>query len=340
MSATFDVAVLGATGLVGEAAVRGLGERNFPLGQVYALADDESLGREVEFKDGEVPVLDAAQFDFTRVRIVLSCAGSALAARFAPLATQAGCVVIDSSERFRRDLDVPLVIPEVNPDALAGYRQRNLIAIPDPATIQMLVALKPLYDAVGIERIDACTFEPASAQGREAIEELARQTVELLNGRPIKPRPKSAQRAFNAIPASGEWDASGSTQAELSLLHETRRILTDPDISVNATVVRVPVFFGQSMALHVATRERISASQARALLESAPGVAVFDDPADRRYPTAVTEAANHDTVYVGRIREDMSRERGLNLWVVSDNIRKGAATNSVQIAEALVRDSL
>ncbi|MFT3904908.1 MAG: aspartate-semialdehyde dehydrogenase [Steroidobacteraceae bacterium] len=340
MSRRWNVAVLGATGLVGETLVKVLGERDFPVQELFALASNRSLGKSVEYRDDELPVLDAAEFDFSRVQVALFSAGSEVSAQYVPKAVAAGCVVIDNTAQFRYQDDVPLVIPEVNPEAIAGYRQRGLIANPNCSTIQMLVALKPIHAAVGIERINVATYQSVSGAGRAAVEELAHQTVELLSGRTVKPRVLSRQIAFNVIPHIDRFQDNGYTREELKMHWETQKILGDSNIRVNATAVRVPVFFGHSEAIHIETRRKISAAEARELLSQAPGVAVLDEHKAGGYPTAVGEAANHDTVYVGRIREDMSHERGLNLWVVSDNIRKGAATNSVQIAEILVRDYL
>jgi aspartate-semialdehyde dehydrogenase len=249
--------------------------------------------------------------------------------------------VIDNTAQFRYQDDIPLVVPEVNAHAIGGYSTRGIIANPNCSTIQLLVALKPIYDAVGIERINVATYQSVSGAGKEAVEELAAQTASLLNGRPIDtPRLIAKQIAFNCVPQIDRFEDNGYTKEEMKMLWETRKIMEDPAIRVNATAVRVPVFYGHSEAVHIETRVKITAPQARLLLEQAPGVAVVDERRPGGYPTAVTEAANHDTVYVGRIREDMSHERGLDLWIVADNIRKGAATNSVQIAEILVSEYL
>jgi aspartate-semialdehyde dehydrogenase len=249
--------------------------------------------------------------------------------------------VIDNTAQFRYQDDIPLVVPEVNAHAIARYRAHGIIANPNCSTIQMVVALKPIHDAVGIERINVATYQSVSGAGKEAVEELATQSAALLNGRPIDPpRVVAKQIAFNCVPQIDRFLDNGYTKEEMKMFWETQKIMEDPSIRVNATAVRVPVFFGHSEAVHIETRRKISAAEARALLGTAPGVTVLDEPVPGGYPTAVTEAANHDTVYVGRIREDMSHERGLNLWIVSDNIRKGAATNSVQIAEILAREYL
>ena len=341
MSRSFRVAVVGATGLVGETMVKVLEERKFPVSELYALASNRSLGRSVEYGGRSLPVGQLSEFDFSRADIGLFSAGSAISAEYAPKAAEAGCIVIDNTAQFRYQDDIPLVVPEVNPHAIAQYRNRGIIATPTCYTVQMVVALKPIRDAVGIERINVATYQSVSGAGKEAVEELVAQTAALLNGRPIGPsRLIPKQIAFNCVPQIDEFQDNGYTKEEMKMLWETRKIFEDPSIRVNATTVRVPVFYGHSEAVHIETQRKISALEARALLERAPGVTVLDERIAGGYPTAVTEAANHDTVYVGRIREDMSHELGLDLWIVSDNVRKGAATNSVQIAEILVSDYL
>lgn len=281
-------------------------------------------------------VTDLAEFDFSRAQIGLFSAGGSISAEFAPKAAAAGCVVIDNTSHFRRDDDIPLIVPEVNIDALAGYTARNIIANPNCSTIQMLVALKPIYDAVGIARINVATYQAVSGTGKEAIEELAAQTAKLLNGQEITTEVYPRQIAFNVLPHIDTFQDNGFTREEMKMVWETQKIFGDPGILVNPTCVRVPVFFGHSEAVHIETVDKITAEQARALLENAPGVTVVDERADGGYPTAVTDATGKDAVFVGRIREDLSHPRGLNLWIVSDNVRKGAALNSVQIAESLV----
>jgi len=337
----FDVCVLGATGLVGETIIRVLEERDFPVGELFPLASNRSLGKRVEFRGRHVPVIDVATFDFSRAQIGLFSAGGEVSREYAPKAAAAGCVVIDNTSEFRYQDDVPLVIPEVNPEAIANYKTRNIIANPNCSTIQMLVALKPLHDAARITRINVATYQSVSGAGKEAIEELAEQTTALMSGRePGKPKVIAKRIAFNAVPQIDKFEDNGYTKEEMKMYWETRKILGDPDILVNATAVRVPVFVGHSEAVHLETVNKLTADAARALLKKAPGVEVLDERRPGGYPTAATEAANRDTVYVGRIREDISHERGLNLWIVSDNIRKGAATNSIQIAEILVREHI
>jgi aspartate-semialdehyde dehydrogenase len=340
MSRVFDVAVVGATGAVGESMLAILAERKFPVGKVYALASERSAGKRVQFGDGYLKVENLADFDFSKVQIGLFSPGASVSAEYAPKAAAAGCVVIDNTSQFRYDDDIPLVVPEVNPHAVAQYKNRGIIANPNCSTIQMLVALKPIYDAVGIERINVCTYQAVSGTGKEAIEELAGQTANLLNGQPIEAKVYPKQIAFNVIPQIDVFMDNGYTKEEMKMVWETKKIMGDDSIQVNPTCVRVPVFYGHSEAVHIETRDKISAAQARELLGKAPGVAVLDEHVPGGYPTAVTEGANHDATYVGRIREDVSHPRGLDLWVVSDNVRKGAALNSVQIAEILIRDYL
>jgi aspartate-semialdehyde dehydrogenase len=336
---TFRVAVVGATGLVGETMIRVLEERDFPVSELYPLASERSIGKSVEFKGKHYPVDDLARFDFSKADIGLFSAGGEISREFAPKAAAAGCVVIDNTSEFRYQDDIPLVVPEVNAHALAQYKPRGIIANPNCSTIQMLVALKPIHDAVGIERINVATYQSVSGAGREAVEELAQQSVALMSGEgTVKAQAIAKQIAFNVVPQIDKFESNGYTREEMKMVWETQKIMEDPTIRVNATAVRVPVFFGHSEALHIETRQKITAAEARALLKKAPGVTVLDERKPGGYPTAATEAANRDTVYVGRIREDISSDRGLNLWVVSDNVRKGAATNSVQIAEIMVRD--
>ncbi len=340
MSKTWDVAVVGATGAVGACMLEILSQRKFPVGKVYALASERSAGTTVEFGRQELEVENLADFDFSKVSIGLFSPGASVSAIYAPKAAAAGCVVIDNTSQFRYDADIPLVVPEVNPGALAVYRNRNIIANPNCSTIQMLVALKPIYDAVGIERINVATYQAVSGTGKEAIEELATQTACLLNGRPVETKVYPRQIAFNVLPQIDSFQDNGYTKEEMKMVWETRKIMGDETIQVNPTCVRVPVFFGHSEAVHIETRDKITAEQARILLQSAPGVVVIDDRKPGGYPTPVGDASGKDPVFVGRIREDISHPRGLNLWIVSDNLRKGAALNSIQIAETLIRDFL
>lgn len=336
MSAKYDVAVVGATGAVGEAMLEILAERKFPVNKVYPLASSRSAGKKVAFGDTYLTVKDLDSFDFSRVQLGLFSAGASISAQYAPIAAAAGCVVIDNTSQFRYDDEIPLVVPEVNPQAIADYKRHNIIANPNCSTIQMLVVLKPLHDAAGIERINVCTYQAVSGTGKEAIEELAAQTAELLNGRAAKASVYPKQIAFNVLPHIDVFMDNGYTKEEMKMVWETRKIMGDDSIQVNPTAVRVPVFYGHSEAIHIETREKLDPAKATALLKKAPGIVVLDKRKDGGYPTAVTEGANHDAVYVGRIREDISHPRGLDMWVVADNVRKGAALNSIQIAEILV----
>ena len=340
MTKTYNIAVVGATGAVGETMLSILEERNFPVGEVYALASANSVGKRVPFKGGTLKVEDLATFDFSKVQIGLFSPGASVSEIYAPIAAAAGCVVIDNTSQFRYDDDIPLVVPEVNPQAIAQYKTRGIIANPNCSTIQMLVALKPIYDAVGITRINVATYQAVSGTGKEAIEELGRQTSNIFNLQPIEASVYPKQIAFNVLPQIDVFMDNGYTKEEMKMVWETQKIMGDSNILVNATAVRVPVFYGHSEAVHIETRDKISASEVRALLEKADGVTVIDDRVNGGYPTAVTHSAGHDATFVGRIREDISHPRGIDLWVVSDNIRKGAALNSIQIAEVLIRDYL
>ena len=338
MTRKFNVAVVGATGTVGETMLSILAERNFPVRSVYAVASSRSAGTQVEFKGECLRVQDLEAFDFKGVDIALFSPGAGVSKIYAPKAAAAGCIVIDNTSQFRYEKEVPLVVPEVNSHALAAYKNRGIIANPNCSTIQMVVALKPIYDEVGIDRINVCTYQSVSGTGKDGIEELATQAASLLNGKPIQSTVYPKPIAFNVLPHIDEFQESGYTKEEMKMVWETQKIMEDETIKVNPTAVRVPVFYGHSEAIHLETKERISAKRARELLNAAPGVTVVDERAAGGYPTAVTEGAGHDTVYVGRIREDISHARGLNLWVVSDNVRKGAALNSIQIAEILVKN--
>jgi len=337
----YGVCVLGATGLVGDMMIRILEERDFPVSELFPLASSRSVGKRVEFRGRHLPVIDVATFDFKRAQIGLFSAGGEVSREYAPKAAAAGCIVIDNTSEFRYEDDIPLVVPEVNPKAIGDYKKRGIIANPNCSTIQMVVALKPIYDAVGITRINVATYQSVSGAGKEAVDELAAQTTALMSGeQPPKPQVIAKRIAFNCVPQIDKFMDNGYTKEEMKMVWETRKIFGDPNILVNATAVRVPVFFGHSEAVHIETRQKITAEAARELLRRAPGIEVLDERKPGGYPTAATEAANRDTVYVGRIREDISHERGLNLWIVADNIRKGAATNSVQIAEILVREHI
>ena len=336
MSEGFRVAVLGATGLVGQQMIEILQQRKFPVSQLFPLASARSAGATVKFGGEDIEVLNAEEFDWSEADIGFFSAGGSISREFAPKAAEAGCVVIHNTSEFRYEADIPLVVPEVNGYALADFRNRNIIANPNCSTIQMLVALKPLHDAVGIERINVATYQSVSGAGKEAMEELAKQTAELLNGKEPTVANFSRQIAFNCIPQIDVFMDNDYTKEEMKMVWETQKILNDPTIRVNPTAVRVPVFFGHAEAIHIETRQPITAEHAKQLLQDAPGITLLETREE--FPTQVGNAAGHDEVFVGRIREDISHPQGLNLWVVADNIRKGAATNSIQIAEHLIRD--
>ncbi|MCZ6657705.1 MAG: aspartate-semialdehyde dehydrogenase [Gammaproteobacteria bacterium] len=337
MKAKVNVAIVGATGAVGGVLIELLGKRDFPVDQVFLLASERSAGKRLQFRGKSVRVELLEEFDFAQVQIGLFSAGGDISAEYAPKAAAAGCVVIDNTSQFRYDEDVPLIVPEVNGHRIVEHKQRNIIANPNCSTIQMVVALKPIYDAVGIERVNVATYQAVSGAGARAIRELAGQTADLLNAKPVKVDVLPTQIAFNAIPHIDQFQENGYTKEEMKLVWETRKIFEDDSIQVNPTCVRVPVFFGHSEALHIETGAPITVSEVRKLMRKAPGVVLMDAAQDNGYPTAVGDAAGNDAVYVGRIRQDISHPRGINLWVVSDNVRKGAALNSVQIAEDLLQ---
>ena len=340
MSQLYDIAVVGATGAVGEVILELLEERDFPVGELYALASERSAGETVLFNKRPVMVENLAEFDFSKVQIALFSAGGSVSARYAPVAADAGCVVIDNSSEFRYDDDVPLVVPEVNPEALAEYSARNIIANPNCSTIQMLVALKPIHDEVGIDRINVATYQSVSGSGRKGVNELAGQTAKLLNGLPAGNEAYPKQIAFNVLPQIDDFQNNGYTREEMKMVWETRKIFGDDSIRVNPTCVRVPVFYGHAEAVHVETRVPITADEVRAMISDAAGVELLDQRQSGGYPTPVGDSAGKDAVFVGRIREDISHASGLNLWIVSDNVRKGAALNGVQIAELLIETYL
>ncbi len=339
MTKLYDVAVVGATGAVGETIISILEERDFPVGKLYPLASARSAGKRIMFKGKSVTIENLEDFDFSKVQIGLFSAGGSISEVYAPKAAAAGCVVIDNTSHFRYDDDIPLVVPEVNPGALDDYANRNIIANPNCSTIQMLVALKPIHDAVGIERINVATYQAVSGTGKEAIEELATQTAKLLNGQEVEAEVYPKQIAFNALPQIDVFMENGYTKEEMKMVWETKKIL-DKSIEVNPTCVRVPVFYGHSEAVHIETREKITVEQVRELMANAPGVELMDERVDGGYPTAVTESAGTNPTFVGRIREDISHPRGIDMWIVADNVRKGAALNSVQIAEILIETKL
>lgn len=330
-----NVAVAGATGAVGEALIEILEERDFPVENLYLLASERSAGKRLQFRGRSVRVERLDAFDFGQADIALFSAGGSVSAEFAPKAASAGCVVIDNTSHFRYDDDVPLVVPEVNPHRVSEFTQRNIIANPNCSTIQMVVALKPIHDAVGIDRINVSTYQAVSGAGAAGVRELAGQTANLLNAKDVEVKVMPVQIAFNAIPHIDTFQDNGYTKEEMKMVWETNKILEDETIRVNPTCVRIPVFYGHSEAVHIETKTPISVSHATRLLEESEGVEVLPPEG---YPTAVEHASGQDGVFVGRIRQDISHPNGLNMWVVSDNVRKGAALNSVQIAERLLAE--
>ncbi len=334
----FNVAVVGATGAVGEQLLSILAQRDFPVDRIHALASSRSAGRKVGFAGEEIEVGDLAEFDFSNTQIGLFSAGAGISKEYAPKAAAQGCVVVDNTSQFRYEDDIPLVVPEANAGQIADYTSRGIIANPNCSTIQMVVALKPIHDAVGIERVNVATYQAVSGTGKEAIDELDQQTRNIIDGSSVNCEVYPKQIAFNALPHIDVFMDNGYTKEEMKMVWETRKILGDDSIQVNPTTVRIPVVNGHSEAVHLELKAPLSAEQAKQLLAGAPGIQVMDDRKDGGYPTAVTEGDGTDAVYVGRIREDISHPRGLNLWVVSDNLRKGAALNSIQIAEILVRE--
>jgi len=338
MTRLWNIAIVGATGAVGTQMIECLVERNFPVGKIKFLASGRSAGQALEFDGKPVLVEELTHDSFEGVDIALFSAGGARSEEFCPSAAKAGAVCIDNSSAWRMDKDVPLVVPEVNPQAIAGYKKKGIIANPNCSTIQMVVALKPLHDFGTIKRIVVSTYQAVSGTGKKAIDELRIQTGELLNGRPVKNEVYPHRIAFNCLPQIDSFCDNGYTKEEMKMANETAKIM-ESEIKTTATCVRVPVFYGHSESVNIETVEKISAAKARELLKDAPGVQLVDDPAGGDYPMAIN-AAGEDLTLVGRIREDDSIENGLNLWIVADNIRKGAATNAVQIAEMLIEKYL
>ena len=339
MSKKYNVAVVGATGAVGEVMLSILKERKFPIDTIYALASSKSTHKTVQYGGRTLKVQDLAKFDFNQVDIALFSAGASVSEKFAPIAAGTGCIVIDNTSHFRRDEDIPLVVPEVNPEALKNYKPRNIIANPNCSTIQMLVALAPIHKVAEITRINVATYQAVSGAGSAGIDELAKQTAALLSFQDIKPEVFSTEIAFNVIPHIDTFQDNGYTREEMKMVWETQKIL-DKGIKVNPTCVRVPVFFGHSEAVHIETKINITVEQVLSLLNDAQGVEVIDDVSKSAYPTPKVTSSGKDAVFVGRIRKDISCSNGINLWVVSDNIRKGAALNSVQIAEEMIKMQL
>ena len=330
-----DIAVVGATGLVGESIISILHERKFPVRNLYALASERSYGETISFGNKKVDVDNLDNFDFTKANLAFFSAGNEVSAKYVPKATSTGCIVIDNTSRFRYEDDVPLVIPEVNPNRIADYAKKNIIANPNCSVIQMLVALKPIYDAVGIKKINVATYQSVSGMGKAAITELVDQTKNLLNGHNIEKKVFPHQIAFNILPHIDVFQDNGFTKEEMKMILETNKIMEDPTIQVSPTTARVPVIYGHSVAAHIEMRNPLLAKDAYKLLKQSLGIKVIDNPSGKSYPTAVTHGSGNDLVYVGRIRNDINNNNCLNLWIVADNVRKGGALNSIQIAEML-----
>jgi len=339
MGRSYKVAVAGATGAVGQQMVACLEERRFPVAELIPLASERSLGRSVTFRGQEIPVRVLAPDSFAGVEVALFSAGGSISLEYAPIAARAGAVVVDNSSAWRMDPEVPLVVPEVNPGDIAFHRKRGIIANPNCSTIQMVVVLKPLHDAAHIKRVVVSTYQAVSGTGQKAVEELAAQVRALFSNQEVVRKVYPHRIAFNVLPHIDAFQENGYTKEELKMVNETRKILGDDTIRVTATTVRVPVFYGHSESVNIETERKLSVAEAREILAQAPGVKVVDNPAKFEYPMPL-DAAGTDLTLVGRIREDFSIKNGLNLWVVADNLRKGAATNAVQIAEILVRDYL
>ena len=338
MAKSYNIAIVGATGIVGATTLSILEERKFPINEVYLIASHRSAGDTCDFKGKAHIVEDIKHFDFTKTQIAFFSAGGDVSAEYAPIAAAAGNVVIDKSSYFRYDDDVPLIVPEVNAACIAEYRNRNIIANPNCNTVPVVAALKPIYDAVGISRINIATYQSVSGSGKSAVMELVDQTAKLLNGLPIQPKVYPQQIAFNVLPHIDTFQENGYTKEEMKIVWETQKILNDKTIAINPTAVRVPVFYGHSAAVHIETKDKISAKQAIELLRNAPGIQLIEGK--NPYPTPAHDAAGKDAIFVGRVREDLSCSLGLNLWVVADNLRKGAALNAVQIAEKLIENYL
>jgi len=332
-----DIAIVGATTSVGETLIEILQERKFPVGQIYLLESEVSSASRAEFNGQTLKIGDLNTFEFSKTQIAFFVSTTEISKAFVEKAAGQGCIVIDRSPAFRNDKDVPLIIPEINESALEHFNKKNIVACPSCNTIQLLMALNPIHKEVGLQRLNISTYQSVSGSGKDAAEELASQTAALLNFRDVKSKTYAKQIAFNVLPQVGEFLDNGYTTEEMKLVWESQKVLNDDSIKINPTTVRVPVFISHAASIHIETNEKISAAKARELLHDAEGIEVVDQPKTGSWPTPVTEAAGNDSVYVGRIREDISSENGLNLWVVTDNMRKGAATNAVQIAEVLVK---
>ncbi|MCY3541078.1 MAG: aspartate-semialdehyde dehydrogenase [Gammaproteobacteria bacterium] len=333
----FSIAIIGATGVVGGMLIELLEHRRFPVERLHLLASERSSGQRFSFRGSYLRVQALEDFDFTGIDIAFFTAGSEISALYVPRATANGAIVVDNTSKYRLEPNIPLVVPEINAEQAKRGLQTRIVANPNCSTIQMVVALKPIHDAVGIKRITVSTYQSVSGAGARALEELAMQTANVLNAKTITPEVVPIQMAFNVIPQIGEFQENGFSAEEMKMVQETQKIFDDPNIEINPTCVRVPIFFGHSLALHVETQRKIEIADAKRLLTDAPGIELVDLNSDGGYPTPVTHATGQDAVFVGRVRELLSSVNGLNLWVVSDNSRKGAALNSLQIAEELVQ---
>lgn len=333
-----SIAIVGATGLVGSTLLNLLKERDFPIDQLMLVASQQSAGKTLEFCGNPYPLYDLATFDFSKTQIAFFCVGNDLAAQYAPVAAKAGNVVIDKSYYFRNNDQVPLIIPEVNLEDLTHYQKMNIIASPNCNTIPIAVGLKPIYDKVGISRINVSTYQSVSGTGKDAINELTLQTQQWASNLPIESKVYSQQIAFNILPHIDDFHENGYTREEMKIVWEMQKIFKDTSLAINPTAVRVPVFCGHAAAVHIETKDKISAKQATEILTNSPGIQV--SVGEFPYPTPLRDAAGKDNVYIGRIREDISHAKGLNLWIVADNLRKGAALNAIQIAEHLIKDFL
>lgn len=333
-----SIAIVGATGLVGSTLLSLIEEKQFPFDRLYLVASQQSAGSNVTFKGQKYPIYDLAHFDFSQTTIAFFCVGNDLAAEYAPRAVCAGNIVIDKSYHFRNHPDVPLIVPEVNLQCISEYQKKGIIANPNCSTIPLTVALKPIYDAVGITRVNISTYQSVSGTGKSAMQELTEQTQQCLTHQPIQMKVYSQQIAFNVLPHIDDFQENGYTREEMKMVWEIQKIFNDKHIAVNPTAVRVPVYCGHAASVHLETKDKITIHQALSLLSNAPGIILMNG--QYPYPTPVTDAAGRDKVYVGRVREDISHSTGLNLWVVADNLRKGAALNAIQIAEHLIRDHL
>lgn len=336
---TYNVAVVGATGAVGNEMVEILEERNFPIKNLKLLASSRSVGKTISFKGTDIKVEELKEDSFKDVDIGLFSPGGAVSMKFAPIAAASGCVVIDNTSAFRMEPDIPLVVPEVNEHAIAGYKNRGIISNPNCSTIQMVVVLKPLHDYAKIKRVVVSTYQAVSGTGKKAIYELEQQVLAIYNNREIEKKVYPHQIAFNCLPHIDSFLENGYTKEEMKMVNETKKIMGDDSIQVTATTVRVPVFYGHSESVNVEFENKITPEKARELLSNAPGVQVTDDPSKNIYPLAIY-AAGKDETFVGRIRGDETVRYGLNMWIVADNIRKGAALNAVQIAEVLIKKYL